>query len=52
MRSSLIQTDNMPYIDTGFVPDGNTRVDFSFTVHPHVSLATRSSIKRPWIFTG
>ena len=39
LRSSLIQTDNMPYIDTGFVPDGNTRVDFSFTVHPHVSQA-------------
>jgi hypothetical protein len=39
LRSSLIQTDNMPYIDTGFVPDSNTRVDFSFTVHPHVSQA-------------
>ena len=37
LRSSLIQTDNMPYIDTGFVPDSNTRADFSFTAHPHVS---------------
>lgn len=37
IRSSLIQTDNMPYIDTGFVPNSNTRADFSFTAHPHVS---------------
>lgn len=39
LRSSLVQANVMPYIDTGFVPDRNTRVDFSFTAHPHVSQA-------------
>ena len=39
LRSSLVQANVMPYIDTGFVPDRNTRVDFSFTALPHVSTA-------------
>lgn len=39
LRSSLVQANVMPYIDTGFVPDRNTRVDFSFTAHPYVSQA-------------
>ena len=39
LRSSLVQANVMPYIDTGFVLDRNTRVDFSFTAHPHVSQA-------------
>ena len=39
LRSSLVQANAMPYIDTGFVPDRNTRTDFAFTAHPHVSQA-------------